>query len=1050
MAKPKILLVDADEKSLSMMTISLKKAGYNVTSARNGEEAWELVRTSQPDLIISDTKMPRMDGFTFCRKVKDEPATRSLPFIFLTREKSVDEKIRGLELGVDDYLTKPIYLKEVLARVKLLIEKREKVKGDYVSPDSQFSGSLTDMGVVDLIQTMEMGQKTGVVYMSRAGFQAQLAFEKGRLIDAILGNVRGEAAVYKLLIWSDGTFRIDFRDIKDFERSVNISTQGLIMEGMRRIDELVRIREQLPSLESCLAIDSQMILEEHPDQFPEKIENILAEFTGRQNIQQVVDKLPYDDLEVMEIVAKLYFQGFLMPVREGEVNLPVEAKDAPRESEPLFDLAPPVEDDTAEGDAAPKAAAREPAPPPAPPPVQDVSAQEPAAEVDVEEEIPVEFEEDPAADSEADVPGPAAAAPDAPAEKPQPAQRQKARPKQGKVIYLKGPGNAAAAAVESEPEPAPADPVPPPKPPAREISIQPKAPPAPAAPPAPQPRPAAKPASRPVAPPVIDPADLVPAAAASAAPAAPPARSKTPILAAAAALVLALGSAGAWFVLQDSTSGTSGTVNVAEFRDAALKLTGEDLEYYKGASLAMNLDTPTGYRSAIAGFETIVGRMQGWVDGTDQEIVLSKLILSYARLGASEDDEAPLRKAAELAAGYLSERPASLYLLLADAETRVRLRDFEGARAATGRIGNSAEAFYLYNFVVGLMRLQEGTVPDLALVALRKAVEQNPDFTLGHFELARAYDASKRPADAANHYKSVINHSPNHAEAHFQLSRMALDAGDSETGLKHVRTAVAVNGEYLPGRLLLSRLLVESGDYEGARPHLQTVIELARTGTNDDLLASARKLSGQVAEATGDLQRARREYELALQIAAGDPEATEALTRLQSGTATVAAAPAPARPAVREAPKPVIAARAEPQKPTPPPAPARTAAKAPAAGGEAAARAFAEAQNYYRRGYLKNAVAKLSESLKLNGNDDKAWALLGQIYIELEQNDNALKALQRAIALNARNADAHVNLGGLYDVMGDAKRADAAYRRYLQLEPNGRFANDVRKLLSSR
>lgn len=1067
MAKPKILLVDSDEKSLSMMTISLKKAGFNVTSGRNGEEGWELVRTTQPDLVISDTKMPRMDGFAFCRKVKDDPAFKSIPFIFLTREKNVDDKIRGLELGVDDYLTKPIYLKEVLARVRLLLERREKEKVDFVPQDPQFSGSLQDMGVVDLIQTMELGQKTGVVYLSRSGIQSSMAFSKGRILDARVANVKGEQAVYKLLLWNDGSFRIDFKSIDDVEPTIQMSTQGLIMEGMRRIDELVRIKEQLPPLDGYLAIDSQMILEEHPDQFPEKIENILAEFTGQQTIQQVIDKLPHDDLESMEIIAKLYFQGFLMPV-----NAPEGA--AAKESEaPLFNFAPPEEEEEEsidhifEKDSAPARESPAKADAPEAPEEIDIDIDEPAAET-------------------AEVAAASAQA------------AGKAKAKQGKVIFLKGGAGAAAAAKKAEPEPeptkppetllettaiptatitvereeepkpatppqkakpakakeirmpaSPPKPAPAPAPAPQAPAAAPKAPPPPAPkapPPPPAPKPKAPPPKPAVTPPQIAAADLVPPPAPmpAAATAAPGGKSKAPLfIGVGVALVLVAGGAG--FFLTRAPSAPAPAAGTAapgsdqvEFRDSALKLTGESLDLYRGASLDMNLDTSNGYRRAIQGFEALAAQT-GWSDGTDQEIVLSKLILAYARLGAQLDDPAPVAKAIELAASHLRERPGSPYLLLADAEAKVRAAKLDDAKQSLRGLGASAENFYLFNYVDGLHRLNGGGVPDLAIVSLRKALEQNPDFTLGHFELGRAYEASRRLSDARTEYLKATELSPNHAEAHYRLGAIAREQGDPATALKYAETAVAVDQSYLPAQLLLGELQYAKGLGEKAAMHARDIIELARVGKDDDLIVGAHKLLGRVALDAGDRDKARRAFELGAQVAPSDEE----LKMLLDGLAGAAAAPQAA--AAKPAPAPAPAPKPEPVATKP------AAAKGPTPQQLAAAKeAFGAAQNLYRKGMLKNAAERLQEAVKNVPTDDAAWALLGQIYIEMEKDDDALKALQKAISLNAKNAEAHVNLGGLYDAKGDTAKANASYKMYLLLEPKGRFAADIRKLLSTR
>ena len=84
MAKKNLLLVDNDAKSLRVMEVSLRKAGFSVTTAINGQDALEKVDISAPDLIISVTKMPEMDGFEFCRQLKENPKLAGIPFIFLT------------------------------------------------------------------------------------------------------------------------------------------------------------------------------------------------------------------------------------------------------------------------------------------------------------------------------------------------------------------------------------------------------------------------------------------------------------------------------------------------------------------------------------------------------------------------------------------------------------------------------------------------------------------------------------------------------------------------------------------------------------------------------------------------------------------------------------------------------------------------------------------------------------------------------------------------------------------------------------------------------
>src|SRR5688572_6840792 len=192
------------------MEVSLKKAGFSVTTAIHGKDALEKVQISPPDLILADTKMPEMDGFELCKAVKADDRYKNIPFVFLTNQKSVEFKVKGLELGGDDYLTRPIYIKEIVTRVKMILQKAEKERLERKETKSGFLGSLADMGVVDLVQTFEIGRKTGTVTITEADRLGIVWFRDGRAIDAELGRLRGENAFYRLLNTFDGKFEVTF------------------------------------------------------------------------------------------------------------------------------------------------------------------------------------------------------------------------------------------------------------------------------------------------------------------------------------------------------------------------------------------------------------------------------------------------------------------------------------------------------------------------------------------------------------------------------------------------------------------------------------------------------------------------------------------------------------------------------------------------------------------------------------------------------------------------------------------------------------------------
>ncbi len=110
-----MLIVDDEKNIVDILRFNLKKEGYDTIEAYDGEEAIELALSHNPDLILLDIMLPKMDGFTVCRKLRQSIAT---PILMLTAKEEEVDKVLGLELGADDYITKPFSPRELMARVK--------------------------------------------------------------------------------------------------------------------------------------------------------------------------------------------------------------------------------------------------------------------------------------------------------------------------------------------------------------------------------------------------------------------------------------------------------------------------------------------------------------------------------------------------------------------------------------------------------------------------------------------------------------------------------------------------------------------------------------------------------------------------------------------------------------------------------------------------------------------------------------------------------------------------------------------------------------------
>jgi DNA-binding response OmpR family regulator len=121
--RPTVLLVDDEESVQKVLTYPLEREGYRVVQARDGEEALALYRAEPVDLVVLDLMLPRVDGLAVCRSLREARST--VPIIMLTARGDEGDKVLGLELGADDYITKPFSIREFMSRVRALLRRAQ-------------------------------------------------------------------------------------------------------------------------------------------------------------------------------------------------------------------------------------------------------------------------------------------------------------------------------------------------------------------------------------------------------------------------------------------------------------------------------------------------------------------------------------------------------------------------------------------------------------------------------------------------------------------------------------------------------------------------------------------------------------------------------------------------------------------------------------------------------------------------------------------------------------------------------------------------------------
>jgi len=146
-----IIVVEDEPDILGLVSYCLTQAGYAVTGFTNGEQALQVITQKMPSLILLDLMLPHVGGLEICRLLKDNPDTARIPIIMVTAKCEEADMVKGLEMGADDYITKPFSLKVLLARIHAMLRRRE------IDPPSTDEMPKTPDSVINILRQVEGG-----------------------------------------------------------------------------------------------------------------------------------------------------------------------------------------------------------------------------------------------------------------------------------------------------------------------------------------------------------------------------------------------------------------------------------------------------------------------------------------------------------------------------------------------------------------------------------------------------------------------------------------------------------------------------------------------------------------------------------------------------------------------------------------------------------------------------------------------------------------------------------------------------------------------------
>lgn len=233
------LLLAEDNPMVRNLVIRGLEPFCEVVIAADGGDALLKVIDDPPDVILCDYNMPGLNGRQLFEKLRGREPTRHIPFLFMASRTDIEERLRPLVDGAEDFIAKPFLVKDLVRSAKKVVDRLhlEKLQKRASRP-GVIQGRLEEMSMIDLMQSLEMGQKSCRLTVQKGSERAELYFASGQCRDAKIDNLAGDDAVFKILLWTEGEFEIDFNAANASSANTTTrSTTGLLMEAMRLMDE---------------------------------------------------------------------------------------------------------------------------------------------------------------------------------------------------------------------------------------------------------------------------------------------------------------------------------------------------------------------------------------------------------------------------------------------------------------------------------------------------------------------------------------------------------------------------------------------------------------------------------------------------------------------------------------------------------------------------------------------------------------------------------------------------------------------------------------------
>ncbi len=314
--KRKSIFIVDKAREAHRLSEELNARSYSVQLYEQTSPAFQACRKHQPLLVILEIHSPIQDGYRFFRQLKTNYFTKDISVFVTTHEPDINDRINAIQMGIDDYIPKPYIPEEVVVRVDNFVQDLNQMNYIEDENSNDFSGNLSEMSLLDILKTLELGEKSALIHLSRGVKEGCVYIKNGELSSVELQDESNlERALFHMLSWKEGHFRVDLCKAESIIEASH--DYGFLHQSLKLIEKWQSLKGDIPSLDATFVATN----ENANESLSWREHQLLHYFSTPRSVYQAINSSEIDDFDILVSIQSLLRKKVLAPFSPQTANL---------------------------------------------------------------------------------------------------------------------------------------------------------------------------------------------------------------------------------------------------------------------------------------------------------------------------------------------------------------------------------------------------------------------------------------------------------------------------------------------------------------------------------------------------------------------------------------------------------------------------------------------------------------------------------------------------------------------------------------------------------